>query len=127
MRVLARHVPLRRRMPLVASTKGLRRKPKADPVTPQVAAEVFERDLRIAGGCVPRYLGAPGDCRDRWGNVVFPHAREALTLNHVREHEGGMRRSVPRWLNAGCWFHNVQGWELAHVEELREYLAEHAT
>lgn len=113
---LTRHVPLKRSaMP--------RRHAKADPVTPQVAEEVFERDLRIAGGCVPAYLGAPGDCRDRWQNIVRPDASEALTLNHVREHSGGERRSVPRWLTTGCWGHSVQGWELSHVEDLRAYLA----
>ena len=93
-------------------------------VTAQVAAEVFARDLRIAGGCVPKYLGAPGPCRDRWGNVVRPDARPILTIGHVREHSGGQRRSVPRWLISSCWGHGVQSWELSHVAELREYLAE---
>lgn len=119
---LTRHVRLKRSaMPRVAPK--LRRHPKADPVTPQVAEEVIERDLRIAGGCVPAYLGAPGDCRNRWGIVVLPYAREALTLGHVREHSGGIRRSIPRWLVTACWGHGVQGWELSHVEDLRAYLA----
>jgi len=113
----------------------LHRGPRKDPVTAQVAAQVIERDIRIAGGCVPKYLGAPGDCRDRWGIIVRPDAREALipygdawphgalTLGHLREHSGGMRRSEPRWLFAGCWGHGVQSWELSHVDELRAYLA----
>lgn len=92
-------------------------------MTAIVAAEVLERDLRVAGGCVPKYLGAPGPCKDRWGYVVKPDDRHGLTIGHVREHSGGTRRSVPRWLVAGCWFHGVQGWELAHVRELRQYLS----
>ena len=103
-------------------------------VTPQVAAEVFERDIRIAGGCVPKYLGAPGDCRDKWGTIVRPEATPfadrwatpTLTIGHVREHSGGQRRSIPRWLISACWGHGVQGWELAHTQELRDYLATHA-
>lgn len=91
----------------------------------QVVAEVIERDLRVAGGCVMRFLGAPGDCRDRWRNIVRPDAREALTMGHVREHPGGERRSVPRWLVSGCWGHGVQSWELANVDKLRKYLEEH--
>lgn len=110
-----KRVPLRRTVALVNHAKR-------DPVTHQVAAEVIERDLREAGGCVPKHLGAPGDCRDRWGNIVRPDARETLTIGHVREHSGGMRRSVPRWLIAGCSGHGVQGWELRNVEKLREYL-----
>jgi hypothetical protein len=90
-------------------------------VKPEVAEAVFARDLAVAGGCVPRYLGAPGPCADRWGEVHLPNVR--LTLNHVREHSGGKRRSEVRWLVSGCWRHNVQGWELAHVQQLRDYLA----
>lgn len=101
----------------------LKRPRKKDSPTAQVIAEVAERDIRIAGGCVPKYLGAPGDCKDRWGHITRPDARETMTFNHVREHSGGMRRSEVRWMNAGCSFHNVQGWELGHTAELRDYLA----
>lgn len=93
-------------------------------VTHQVAAEVLARDLRVAGGCVMKFLGAPGECRNKWGEIHPPHLQ--LTMGHVREHAGGMRRSEVRWLVAGCWFHGVQGWELGHTQELRDYLAEHA-
>jgi len=112
----------------------IKRRPRRDPVTAQVAAEVFERDIRIAGGCVPKYLGAPGDCKDRWGAIVRTDTRgelipfedrwatPVLTIGHVREHSGGQRRSVPRWLISACWGHGVQSWELAHTAELRAYL-----
>lgn len=117
---MIRHVALTRRTPF-------RVKPKIDHVTPQVRAEVIARDLRIAGGCVAPFLDATaGECKDRWGNLVRPYAVHALTLNHVREHSGGERRSQPRWLITLCWGHGVQSWELRHVEEQRRYLAEWA-
>lgn len=111
-----------RRVPLVA--RSLRRKPKADPVTPQVRAEVIERDLRVAGGCVAPHLDAfAGLCRDRWGTPVLPYARAALTVDHIREEPGGQRRSEARWLATVCWGHHVNGgWSTAHRPELRDYL-----
>lgn len=86
-----------------------------------VATAVILRDMNVAGGCVPKYLGAPGPCRDQWGTEHDP--RERLTFGHVREHSGGQRRSEVRWLVLACYGHGVQSWELAHVEELRGYLA----
>lgn len=97
---------------------------RKDPVTAQVAAEVLARDLRIAGGCVPKYLDAPGECRNKWGEIHPAHLQ--LTLGHVREFSGGQRRSEYRWLVAACWFHGVQGWELVHTQDLRDYLAKYA-
>jgi len=106
--VIHRHSPLRQR-------------PKRPGIPNDVAAAVILRDMAVAGGCVPKYLGAPGVCRDQWGTEH--DRRERLTFGHVREHSGGMRRSEARWLVLGCWGHGVQGWELSHVVELRDYLA----
>lgn len=106
--MLRRHAPIRRR-------------PKRNPIPNDVAAAVILRDMNVAGGCVPKYLGAPGPCRDQWNQEHDP--RERLTFGHVREHSGGQRRSEARWLVLACWNHGVQGWELAHVGELRDYLA----
>jgi len=103
---------------------ALHRNRAKDPVTPQVAAEVITRDLRVAGGCVAPHLDAmAGLCRDRWGTPVLPHAREALTLDHIREDAGGQRRSDARWLVTVCYQHHIaDGWATSHRPLLREYL-----
>lgn len=104
---------------------GIKRKPKPAEmrVSPQVAEEVFARDLRISGGCVaPKIDPLAGECRDMWGNFVLPSARAAWTIGHVREFSGGERRSVPRWLVTTCWGHGVQSWELRNTQRLRDYL-----
>lgn len=113
-------------IPRVASVKGLRRKPNPDPVTPQVWEEVFQRDLRVAGGCIAPHLDAQaGLCRDKWGTPVLPYARAAMTVDHIREEPGGERRSQRRWMVTFCWGHHVNGgWATAHRPEIRKYLAE---
>ena len=78
-------------------------------VTAKVADAVIERDIRVAGGCVPKYLGAEGECADQFGNPVNPRNRLSLRLNHVRQFAGGARRSEVRWMNAGCWRHKRVG------------------
>ncbi len=112
-----KRIPLRR-------TVALRTYRNVDPVTAQVRAEVIWRDLLRAGGCVAPYLDPnAGLCRDRWGTPVRPDAAAALTVDHIREHPGGERRSVPRWLVTVCWGHHVNGgWATAHRPELRDYL-----
>lgn len=105
----------------------LRRKPNPDPVTSQVWEEVVQRDLRIAGGCVaPKVDATAGECRSKWGALVLPYAREALTVDHIREEPGGQRRSLPRWLVTLCSHHHLDGWATAHRPLLRRYLEEHA-
>ena len=107
--------------------RALRRGRNPDPVTRQVWAEVVQRDLRIAGGCVAPHLDAmAGLCRDKWGTVVLPYAEAALTVDHIREEPGGERRSLPRWLATVCYGHHINGgWATSHRPELRRYLEEH--
>lgn len=41
--------------------------------------------------CVAKGLGAPGECRDRWGTVVYgPSLAEVLTVDHVLDDYSGM-------------------------------------
>ena len=117
---------LLRRTPLFRRT-ALRSKRPKDPVDPQVWEEVFQRDLRVAGGCVAPFLDAQaGLCRDKWGTPVLPYARAAMTVDHIREHAGGERRSLRRWMVTVCHGHHVNGgWSTAHRPEIRKYLAEH--
>ena len=89
-------------------------------VTPQVAAEVMQRD----GGCVAVLLGAADDCRDKWGTAVRSDAKAALTLDHVRD-QPMMGKSAPsdaRHLVTLCWGHHLHGWATSHRPEIREYL-----
>lgn len=69
---------------------------RRDPVTPEVAAEVFTRD----GGCVAVTLGAsPADC---WGRLTIEHVKPQLRM-------GVRAASIPRNLIALCQGHTEDG------------------
>lgn len=83
---------------------------RRDPVTPDVALAVLNRDA----GCVAVVLGAsPSECRGR------------LTLDHVKDQPrmGKRAPSDERHLVALCEAHHLwTGWATSHRPELREYL-----
>jgi hypothetical protein len=86
---------------------------RRDPVTPDVAMAVLNRDA----GCVAVTLGAaPATCRGR------------LTLDHVRDHAAMGAPRAPsdvRHLVALCEEHHLwSGWATSHKPDLRAYLAE---
>jgi hypothetical protein len=83
---------------------------RRDPVTPAVAADVFQRD----GGCVAVKLGGSyDDCGGR------------LQLDHVKD-QPRMGKRAPSdlaHLVAICENHHIwNGWATSHRPELREYL-----
>ena len=47
-------------------------------------------------------------CRDQWGDPHQPDQLDKLTLEHVREHPGGMRRDEPGWCVAMCAEANIE-------------------
>lgn len=67
---------------------------------------VLSRD----GGCVIAKLDLGHRCEGR------------LTLGHVREHPGGMRRDEPGWCIAQCHESNVRHDESRLASEVRAYL-----
>ena len=83
---------------------------RRDPVTPDLAVAVIERDQ----GCVAVLLGEePSTCGGR------------LTLDHVKD-EPRMGKRAPSdmaHLVTVCeWHHIWSGWATSHRPELREYL-----
>lgn len=95
----------------------MKRKSHADPVPPELARYVLERDH----GCVLAILALRGrivlatSCRDRYGTPVdgrFVSSFERiLTIAHVRDRAGGRlgKRppSTPRRLAAICYGHHL--------------------
>jgi hypothetical protein len=63
----------------------IRRKAHKDPVTPELRAEVAERD----GRCVLSKLDPTHTCRDTWGNQIDP--RGVFEIDHVMNSGVGMR------------------------------------
>lgn len=92
----------------------LRRKPRKDPVTPEVAYAVMRRDLR---GCVAQRIAVV----HQW--AITP-CDGRLTLDHVRDEPmmGKRAPSDPGHLVTLCWHHHLDGWATSHREELRSYL-----
>jgi hypothetical protein len=88
----------------------IRRKPRRDPVTREVAIAVLQRDQ----GCVsPRLGGSFMDCAGR------------ATLDHVRD-EPMMGKRAPSdaaHLVTLCEYHHLwSSWATSHRRELRAYL-----
>lgn len=84
-------------------------KRRKDPVTPELAEYVLERD----GGCVaPRLDSLSGECRGR------------LTLDHIRDYAmmGKRAPSDERHLVTVCEHHHLDGWATSHRPILRAYL-----
>jgi hypothetical protein len=79
----------------------IRRKPHADPVTPELRIEVAERD----GECVLSKLDPTHICRDQWGNEVSPTG--VFEIDHVLT--GGLGKRGPSVLSnlvrLGPWGH----------------------
>lgn len=47
-------------------------------------------------------------CRDQWGEPHRSDDTARLTLEHVREQPGGMRRDDPGWCVAMCYAANIE-------------------
>ena len=104
---------------------SLRRKPKADPVTPELHDEVVARDLRFAGGCVAKFLDDRHKCTDRWGQSCSANYLGALTLDHVQDGYGRMGKRAPSdraHLVTLCYHAHLLGWATRNRPLLREYL-----
>lgn len=99
----------------------LRRKPRRDPVSPELREYVLDRDK----GCLAAKTDDTHVCKDQWGNKHSGWDRSRLTLDHVHDHAKMGRRapSDPQHLVALCWDANVNGWASAHRSEERAYLA----
>lgn len=103
-----------------------RRRAKKDPVTPELHDAVIARDLRLAGGCVARFLEPDGHyCYDQWGNPHRPDFPRHLTLDHVQDGGGRMGKRAPSdlaHLVSLCYFAHLGGWATSHRPLLREYI-----
>ena len=87
----------------------MRRRPHADPVSPELRLAILERDR----GCVAVKLGADyADCGGR------------LQLDHVKSQPmmGKRAPSDAAHLAALCERHHLDGWATSHRPALREYL-----
>ena len=70
----------------------------------ELRAIVINRD----GACLLALLDPTHLCEDQWGQGHSPYDLSRLTLEHVREHPGGMRRDDPGWCVALCHRANVE-------------------
>ena len=70
----------------------------------ELRAIVINRD----GGCLLARFDELHECEDQWGTRHSPYDLSRLTLEHVREHAGGMRRDDPGWCVALCHRANVE-------------------
>ena len=107
----------------------LRRKPQDDAVSEALWNAVWIRDVAVAGGCVARHLGAPGECRNVWGDPANDSMgnplRSAMTVDHVPEGYSTMGKRAPSDMShlvLTCYAHHLGGWSTSHRPELREYL-----
>jgi hypothetical protein len=100
-----------------------RHKPRKDPVTPEMARLVFERDrLRCAA---PSIDAMAGECRNRFGDLVLSDDRDSLTIDHVQDGYGRMGLRATSDLAhcvVICWGHHLNGWATSHRPELRAYI-----
>lgn len=85
----------------------------------ELRANVLFRD----GRCVASLLDGHHICADRWGEEHRPDDLDRLTLEHVREHPGGMRRDEPGWCLTLCFAANMAHWSSANPVAARSYLA----
>jgi len=98
------------------------RKPRRDPVTPELRQFVLARD----GACVRFKLDAGHGCRDTWSIPHAPNRLDLLQLDHVQDGYGRMGRrakSDPAHLVSLCAAAHLGGWATSHRPELRAYLA----
>ena len=52
--------------------------------------------------CVLALIDPTHECADRWGYAHLHTDVQKLTLGHIKEHPGGMRRDDPGWCIAQC-------------------------
>jgi len=89
----------------------IRRKPRRDPVTREVAMAVLKRD---GGNCVAPFLG--GSFMDCGGRTTLDHVKDEPRM-------GVRAPSDMAHLVTLCEGHHLwTGWATAHRPELREYL-----
>lgn len=91
----------------------------AAPSIGHLRALVIARDRQ----CIPALLDPTHECRDAWGAPHMPDDMSRLTLGHVRQHAGGMRRDHAGWCIAQCFVSNLEHWESSHADLARAYLA----
>ena len=99
----------------------IRRKPRKDPVTPELRDLILDRD----GWCVLAKIDDTHQCRDTWGVPHHPADRSKLTLEHVKDSlRMGLRApSDARHLVALCAGANTGVPSKAEREAFRAYLA----
>ncbi len=100
----------------------MKRKPRTDPVSPELHAAVLVRDRM----CVRARMDRAHECRDVWGNPHSPRDLERLQLDHIQEGYGRMGKRAPSTMGtlvALCAGAHLGGWATAHRPELRAYLA----
>ena len=108
----------------------LKSRRQQDPVTPELWESVWRRDCAVADGCVARYLGAPGTCKNVWGDPAYDSMghpiRSAMQVDHVHEGYTTAAKRAPsdmRHLVTLCAFHH-ESWARGHRVDEREYLAQ---
>jgi hypothetical protein len=100
----------------------IRRRPKADPVTPELIIALRERDF----GCVLSFLTEDHECRDRWGYAADWRDPLALTVEHVHEGYGMKGKRAPSDLDHCvllCFGANVGVPSKVERAAMRAYLA----
>lgn len=99
----------------------IRRKPRRDPVTPDVHSAVLIRDRQ----CVLATLEPGHECRDSWGYPHHPGDLAKLTLEHVKDELRMGRRgpSDEKHLVALCAAANLRPPTKEQRAAFREYLA----
>lgn len=101
----------------------IRRRRKADPVTPALRELVLFRDNQ----CIAAYLDPAHECRDQFGWPHSPARLDVLTLDHVQSEYGRMGKraaSDPSHLVSLCYHAHLNGWATSHRPALRVYLEE---
>lgn len=100
-----------------------------DPVGVDLWESVWRRDCAVADGCVARYLGAPGACKNVWGDPARDSMdrplRSAHQVDHVHEDGSAMAlraKSDMQHLVTLCASHH-ESWARGHRTEERRYLA----
>lgn len=99
----------------------IRRKPRRDPVSPELRAAILERD----GWCVLAKIDPEHQCRDIWGYPHHPADKSKLTIEHLKDSlRMGLRAPSDRaHLIALCGAANVGVPSKRDREAFRAYLA----
>ena len=74
--------------------------------------------------CVVAEVNLGHVCKDEWGHPHLATDVRKLTLGHIKEHPGGMRRDEPGWCIAQCSDSNIAHEETNHDNRIaiRAYL-----